>query len=167
MQLLLMRHGEAKPVGVDGISIDADRVLSDAGKTKVMEAAEGLMECGITRLDKVYSSPLKRALETAEIVAEVFNFSGEIISTQALEPGFDQKEVIELLKHHSPDDKILVVAHQPDLGKLASRFLGGSPDEGMKLKAGDICALSTPSIPPDEKAAELDFLVTSKDQFCV
>ncbi|MEM9493488.1 MAG: phosphoglycerate mutase family protein, partial [Myxococcota bacterium] len=67
MKLYLIRHSNAVDAG-DGIS-DGHRFLSAEGRTRCREVGRVLREAGVT-LDAVVTSPLVRAVQTAELLAD-------------------------------------------------------------------------------------------------
>src|SRR5262245_1584012 len=72
MNLYLIRHAEAVPLGVDGISDDEDRPLTEMGKQQCRAVALALRQLGV-RLEKLRTSPLVRARQTAEEMLLHFN----------------------------------------------------------------------------------------------
>jgi broad specificity phosphatase PhoE len=66
MLLYLIRHGESTHNAAGRIQGQSDAMLSDLGRRQGLAAAEALRSLP---LDAVYSSPLRRAKETAETVA--------------------------------------------------------------------------------------------------
>ena len=71
-ELYIMRHGLAVARGTEGFSDDSKRPLTPDGKEKMRDVAKGLKRAGV-KLDWIVSSPLIRAVETAEIVAATLN----------------------------------------------------------------------------------------------
>ena len=67
-ELYIMRHGLAAERSVTTVMEDAKRPLTPEGKQKMREIAAGLIRAGL-EADWIVSSPLARAVETAEIVA--------------------------------------------------------------------------------------------------
>ena len=86
MKLLVVRHGPAgdpeawKAEGRD----DRLRPLTPDGKKAMRQATAGLGRL-IRRVDVIISSPLVRATQTAEIVAERYNISRERQDEYALQ----------------------------------------------------------------------------------
>ena len=70
MDLFILRHGEAGTRLSSNIN-DGLRSLTDAGRKEVLGVAKGLKKIGV-KFDIIASSPLKRAHETATLVASVF-----------------------------------------------------------------------------------------------
>jgi phosphohistidine phosphatase SixA len=67
MRILLVRHGEAVPY--DTTPVDERRWLTPAGRAGVRDVAQALAKRGV-RLAHVYTSPLVRAVQTAEILVQ-------------------------------------------------------------------------------------------------
>lgn len=65
MKLVLIRHGESVDDILDCYGGAADYPLSDSGKRTAEDVAQSLSEISV---DKIYSSPLKRAIQTAEAI---------------------------------------------------------------------------------------------------
>lgn len=65
MKLILIRHGESVDDILDCYGGAADYPLSDSGKQTAEDVAHSLSEICV---DKIYSSPLKRAIQTAEAI---------------------------------------------------------------------------------------------------
>ncbi len=65
MEFYIVRHGIAEGYAAGG---DAERALTEEGRTKIAEVAAGLARAGV-EIDHLYSSPLLRARQTAEILA--------------------------------------------------------------------------------------------------
>jgi len=128
---------KSKPFAVNG---DSDRALTEQGKSKMARAAQGLRKIKVD-LDLVLTSPLRRARETAEIVAG--QLGGVKIETlDALSPGAEPSAVITALRHHQDLRSIALVGHEPDLGHLASFLLAGSPSAcHVTFKKGAVACL--------------------------
>src|SRR5438309_1343090 len=71
MELFLIRHADALSLGERGITNDEDRPLSEKGESQSELAAKALHTKGIV-LDKLLTSPLLRARQTAEILLRVW-----------------------------------------------------------------------------------------------
>src|SRR5579864_3782830 len=70
-RLYLLRHGIAVPPGTEGYE-DDDRPLTSKGERRTRQVAQGLRRLRL-KLDRIISSPLPRALRTAELVAETLD----------------------------------------------------------------------------------------------
>jgi phosphohistidine phosphatase len=143
MKLYVMRHGPAEDDSATGR--DADRALTTAGRERVRAIAAALMEKGEAPF-MVLSSPLVRALETAEIVAEVTQLArrareepkaqiggatGAVEIRRELGMGSDKLGLLaELVR--AQRKRVMIVGHEPDLSMLVTSLIGHPPDGGMQ-----------------------------------
>jgi len=119
MQLYFLRHGEADWPG--WTKPDDERPLTDFGKKEVRQVAKFLDRLNVNP-DLIVSSPLPRALQTAEVAAE--QLKTKLRQDEALEPGFGISELSTLLKrHHSK--ALMLVGHEPDFSSVISALTGG------------------------------------------
>jgi phosphohistidine phosphatase len=151
MDLYIMRHGAAEERGAQWPD-DAQRPLTEDGRRKAREVAQGLAAEGVA-LDAVFTSPLVRARETAEIVAKELGLSAKLRETKNLAPGADPEALLGELRASAPAAVgLMVVGHEPDLGMLVSRLLTGDPslvDAPMK-KAG-VARIEVDALPPGRR----------------
>jgi phosphohistidine phosphatase len=127
MQLYFLRHGEADWPG--WTKPDDERPLTDFGKKEMRQLGKFLNRLKV-KPDLIVTSPLPRALQTAEIAAE--QLKTKLRQDEALEPGFGISELSTVLKrHHSK--LLMLVGHEPDFSSVISALTGAS----LKLsKAG-------------------------------
>jgi len=127
MQLYFLRHGEADWPG--WTKPDDERPLTDFGKKEVRQVGKFLNRLKV-KPDLVVTSPLPRALQTAEVAAE--QLKTKLRQDEGLEPGFGITELRTVLKqHHSK--VLMLVGHEPDFSSVISAVTGAS----LKLsKAG-------------------------------
>lgn len=123
MQVLIVRHAEA--VDSRAAPTDAMRWLTAHGRTTATRVGGALTKLGI-EYTRIFTSPLVRAVQTAELLASMQpRFSGPItvhppLSTeegttaQALEPVYQATE----------DDVIMLVSHMPKVRSLAGHLCG-------------------------------------------
>lgn len=141
MQLLVVRHAPAgdKIVFAQSGRPDDERPLTDEGRRKMREGAAGLRRL-VERLDAIATSPLQRALETAEILAEAFD-SSTLETVEALSPGSPPAELMPWLGRHPAASLVAVVGHEPHLSGLVSWLLCGSTRPVVELGKGAACLL--------------------------
>ena len=121
MQVLLVRHGEA--VDMRSAPTDHDRWLTDTGRQTVTKVGKVLSGLDL-RYSCVYTSPLVRAVQTAEILAATHaDFRGPLEVQVALstEAG-STAQALEPLEHAADDDLIVMVTHMPKVGVLAGHL---------------------------------------------
>lgn len=153
IELYLMRHGIAADLGEGGVLRDADRPLTLEGRAKLKMAATGIRQLGL-KFNLILTSPLLRARQTAEVVAEVLDLQHKVKIIESLAPGraFVEGEgkhaeiFLELGAYQF--ERALLVGHMPDLSELASYLLTGNRNLNVEFKKGTICAIEVASIPP-------------------
>jgi phosphohistidine phosphatase len=121
VQVYLIRHGHAVDEGA-GIS-DEQRYLTKKGRKTMREVGRVLKEAGV-ELDAVLTSPLVRAVQTAELVAERLDFLGLIEALPALVPGVPVRVAAAELA--SRGAAVAVVGHEPGISMLCA-YLAGRP----------------------------------------
>ncbi len=143
----IMRHGPASPRGAAGITDDSKRALTPEGKKKMEEIARGLTRLGV-ELDWIVTSPLARAVETAEIVADSIPSKVLMDITDTLIPGGPPEALLAFLAKHPHRKRVLVVGHEPDLSELAARLIGAGRHAHLSFKKGGCCRISFDEFPP-------------------
>ena len=120
MELLIIRHAIAFERNRDHWADDAARPLSPAGIRRSRKAAAGLKElCKVP--DRLLTSPLIRARQTAEILTEVAGWPPAEMAPE-LKPGAGAAAVLTLLAKDR-SKRIAIVGHQPDLSALLTACL--------------------------------------------
>src|SRR5260370_17723815 len=125
MQLLVVRHGIAEEREAWAPRNDSLRPLTADGKKKMKEAAKGLRAI-VPRVDMLATSPLTRAMETAVILAKVYD-KGTPTTVDALAPGQRPPALAPWLRSQVTHKTVAIVGHEPGLGPLAS-WLTPAPD---------------------------------------
>jgi phosphohistidine phosphatase len=123
MRLYVMRHGPAEEAAASGV--DADRALTPAGRDRVRSVAKELAAAGEAPLH-IVTSPLVRAVQTAEIVAVTTNLSergGTVEVRREVAPGGDNVKLAYRLAVEGAE-RVMLVGHEPDLSGLLATLLG-------------------------------------------
>ncbi len=138
--LYLLRHGLAVPHGTVGVR-EEDRPLTAEGKKSVKQVAAGLRQIGI-QPDRIVTSPLPRARETAQITADALGSADRLELSKILEPGVAARQILEWLMTRQ-ETNLLLVGHNPNLTDLLALVIGlpaGTP--ALELKKGGVAALA-------------------------
>lgn len=136
--VMLMRHGQA----VDDAPHlgDEGRWLTAKGRERTRQVARLLVERGSVA-EVIYTSPLVRAVQTAEIVASVLDYRDELSALGELVVHGRPRTVAEMIfAYDGPASTLLFVGHEPSLSVLANTLLGAHEWGGFK-KSG-LLALS-------------------------
>lgn len=121
MQVLLVRHAEA--VDMRSARTDYERSLTDGGRRTMSEVGEALVKMGLG-YSCIYTSPLVRAVQTAEILAATqpgFDGPVEVLAALSTEEG-TTAQALAPLDHAGDDDLIVMVSHMPKVGVLAGHL---------------------------------------------
>ncbi len=140
MQWLLIRHAIAVPSGTPGIP-DDERALTAEGEKRFRKAARGLVRL-VPQPDAILSSPLPRALRTAEIAAAAWGRL-RAQAEPALATGHfaDWEAAVARL---GAIDLVALVGHEPHLSMLLARMLGSKRSEGFAFKKGGVALVDLP-----------------------
>ena len=134
MQIYILRHGIAE-VATRGMS-DADRALTAEGTKKLRTVLKAAKAIGVEP-DLLLTSPYLRAVQTAEVAAEVLGYRGKTLEVDALRPGGIPREAWDEIRAHQDSDSVIVSGHEPLLSSLAA-FLLGTPSLWIDLKKGSL-----------------------------
>src|SRR5262245_64180072 len=106
MNLYVMRHGIAVEQDDPAVSSDAERPLSHKGVKRMRKAAKGVRRLGIA-FDAVLTSPLLRARQTAEIVANALDIDGRLEEISGLAPESSVEHLMFGLTRYQDREHIL------------------------------------------------------------
>lgn len=124
MKLYVMRHGSAEDQAESGA--DGDRALTPSGRKRVWDVARILVELGEEPL-LLITSPLVRAVQTAEIVAigtKIGDRGGSVEVRRDMSPGGQTMHLAHRLAAEGRK-RVMLVGHEPDLSGLVSALVGG------------------------------------------
>jgi phosphohistidine phosphatase len=147
MQLLVIRHaaaGEREDWARTGKSDDL-RPLTDEGRREMRDATAGLRKV-VKQIAVLATSPLVRAVQTADIVAE--SYDARRVTTEVLRPDASFDAFARWAREHrDADGAVAIVGHEPHLSELVSWLLAGSKDSFLDLKKGAACLLDIDGAP--------------------
>lgn len=161
MNLYLLRHSNAEDLPPQGESGDRLRRLTAAGREKARRigAAMARLDLGI---DLILTSPATRARETAAEVLAKLDPQPPLEECEGLWIGGDFRPVAARLRREWKRlGNVLLVGHEPDLGRLASQWLTGGPDLRLIFKKGGLCKLSVSRLTA-ARCATLEWHLTAK-----
>jgi phosphohistidine phosphatase len=151
MIVYVMRHAEA----VEGSDLLQDewRYLTEKGRSAAENVSSLIAKFGHkTRL--TITSPLTRAVQTAEIAAVMACRKNVVVASELLLPGADISGVLAHLKGCKDAKRVMLVGHEPQLGALTAALLGLKA-EIPTLKKGACVAVE---FDPDKGVKQACFL---------
>jgi phosphohistidine phosphatase len=113
MNLFILRHASAG-TGTTTPEVDRKRPLDKEGVRHCLLLARGLNSMKI-EFDLIVSSPLKRSLQTATLVATETGCKSRVLQSDSPAPEASLKDFKKLLEEYRDRDNILVVGHNPNL----------------------------------------------------
>jgi phosphohistidine phosphatase len=137
MEIFLVRHGVA--VDRESEGPDAFRPLTGKGRRRFHKTAKSFARLGC-KLDLILTSPLVRAVQTAEILACEAKH-GEVAVLEELDPRFEVADLLKALRKRANGARsVALVGHEPQLSSVLAA-LAGVEAESLDLKKGGIVRL--------------------------
>lgn len=146
MILYLMRHANAGIPRGNPI-LDAKRSLIKEGKEQCMLMAR-LMSALKVQVDVVVSSPLKRALQTAQFVATELGYDGKVEISPALALDAKFADFQNLLAKYAHREGVLVVGHNPNVFQFLGRLISGNGGAAIRMRKGSVARIDLDRHPP-------------------
>ena len=152
MKLYLIRHTTPHDVAPS----DDARTLTAQGKEEARIVGTALGKMGV-RPVRILTSPLVRARQTAEIIAQALVAECGIEPVEELKNGFSTVSLLRLLKRCGPDDEVLLVGHMPGLADHIGQLIGAGSNAGFGLGKGSVACIET--LEPKAGSGQLRWLM--------
>jgi phosphohistidine phosphatase len=133
--------------------LDQWRYLTEKGRADAKTICASIAKVG-PKPRLTITSPLTRAVQTAEIAAEKACRKNMVVASELLLPGADIGELVAHLKRCRDAKRIMVVGHEPQLGLLVATLLGRE-DDSISMKKGACVMLK---LDPDTDGKPAGFL---------
>jgi phosphohistidine phosphatase len=156
MILYMVRHASAGE-HLDNPKKDEKRPLD----------AEGIDQCGHVgralaalnaQPDVIISSPLKRATQTASLIANELGHEGKLQLEVSLRPEGSYADFRHMLEKYSKHDGVMVVGHNPSISEFFARLIGKAGCEAqVDFKKGAVARIET-----GRHSARLNWFFTPK-----
>jgi phosphohistidine phosphatase len=157
MDLFILRHGDAN-ITTKKLVDDSKRSLSDAGVKEIENVSELFSKFEI-KFDWIYSSPLKRAKQSAEIISKKQKKS-KFVELDELKPEGSVEAVCKKLSKQK-EATTLIVGHNPLLVNLVSYIISPANRPRLSLKKGGLVKIKTLALEP-HLSGELEWLLAPK-----
>lgn len=158
MDLFILRHGDAGRHSMMSRD-DSKRSLTLGGKREIEEITKGLESLGV-EIDYIFTSPLLRSKQTAEIVFNHIKCKNQINELEELKPEGNRLQLYEKLSTLKQNSSVLIVGHEPYLSELIGDAISGRSSR-IDLKKGGLARIRTISLLPKIQG-ELRWLMTPK-----
>jgi phosphohistidine phosphatase len=156
MDIYFLRHASAghyNPAGNDD-----KRPIDKTGVQQSHDVGRALAALDL-KLDVVISSPLTRAMQTAEIAAGELGHKNKIVIDDALCPEASYEEFEDLLVRYGKNKAIMLVGHNPSMTEFLNRILAGSDSAGfIDFKKGAVAKVEK----DESETAVLKWCMTPK-----
>jgi phosphohistidine phosphatase len=140
MNLFILRHASAG-VRRPNPLLDVKRPLDKDGKSHCLHLAHVLNAMKIS-FDLVVSSPLKRSLQTAQLVATETGYEQKILISNALLPDAPYTQFQRLLKECAAAENLLIVGHNPNLTAFVGQLIADPIPARIRLRKGAIARVT-------------------------
>lgn len=121
MKIFLIRHAEAIDYDTDTVKDDEYRFITANGRTVTRKVAKLIKE-ELKDLDKIFTSPLIRSVQTAEIFAVRLKFKNEVELVNELRNDYSAASLQVLIDKNSALNSIALIGHEPKMSLLVRSF---------------------------------------------
>ena len=156
-EIYLVRHAIAAERG-DEWPDDSKRPLTEQGISRFKECVGGLKGLEAV-IDEIFTSPLVRAKQTANLLAAGIDGRPTVKVLDALAPGHSPATVMAHLAKAAKRTRLALVGHEPDLGELAAHLIGAR--RPLPFKKGGICRIDVAGL-SSKAGGTLVWFVTPK-----
>jgi phosphohistidine phosphatase len=144
MNVFILRHASAGVRRANPL-LDLKRPLDKEGKSQCLHLAHVLNAMKVS-FDLVVSSPLKRSLQTAQLVATETGYEQRILISNALRPEAAYPQFQQLLRDCAVYDNVQLDGHNPNLSAFHGKLVGAAEDEAatarIRLRKSSIAKVS-------------------------
>jgi phosphohistidine phosphatase len=146
MDIILIRHAEAGDRDATKFPNDDRRPITPEGRKRQTTIARAMKRMGIT-FDYLVTSPLDRAVQTAEVLAEVFGLDEAPVQNEALGHTCTPRNVLKLLMKFPPREAVALVGHEPAFSQVAAALVSRDGDLHIELKKSGVIGIGFPGAP--------------------
>lgn len=141
MNVYLVRHAEAIELDNEIVE-DNFRYITPFGRKRAISSAKKAKELGV-KFDLILSSPLVRAVQTAEVFAHTVGYKGEIKTAIELMGGNTFSRFLQMLKRNERFESIGLFGHAPDVNNFAINMLkhNGVHELKINFRNSSVCKI--------------------------
>jgi len=149
MKLLIIRHAIAVARSSADLP-DDERPLTGRGRRRFREAAAGLARI-VDRPDALLTSPLRRAVETAEIAAKAWGRMEPVEEPALAGSDLDAMLAAAMARAQGAGDAgdltVVLVGHEPSVSALVARLIGSARGDALEFRKGGAALIELPGAP--------------------
>ena len=157
IDLFTLRQGEAGN-RMTVVEKDSERPLTPEGRAEMQKIAKSLKGVGL-QTNRICTSPLRRARETAEIAAKILKIP-ILEAWDELKPDGSKPALYRKLARLENNSRLILVGHEPYLSSMIGEIIGTTSTR-IVLKKGGIGKVRITSFTP-RISGELRWLLTPK-----
>ena len=146
MILYLMRHANAGTIR-ENPALDSKRALVKEGKEQCMLMAR-MLNALKAPIDMIVSSPLKRAMQTAQLVGTELGYDAKVEISPALGLNASYADFQNLLAKYADREGVLAVGHNPLIFQFLGKLVTGNGAASIRMRKGSIARVDMSSHPP-------------------
>jgi len=157
MIIYFVRHASAGSPKKLNPKKDEKRPLDSDGVHQCTQMGRVLASMDVT-VDAVISSPLKRATQTASLVANELGYEGKLIIENALRPESKYDQFRDMLRKHPRADAVMVVGHNPNFSEFLGQIIADNGSQAfVDMKKGSVAKVER-----EQKKFVLHWLITPR-----
>lgn len=153
MTIGFLRHAEAEDVAAS----DFERKLTPKGLDQAAKAGNFCVRNGLLP-DLIITSPVVRARQTAEVVAEATG--SDLIEARWLACGMETADFLHQIAAYSHINFVLVVGHEPDFSEAIGCLIGMIDPSCLKIRKASLAVVDIAA--PNQGCGQLQFLVPAR-----
>ena len=137
MKLLMIRHGKAedRDAWAQKKIADSERPLTTEGIEEFTLVSKALLQL-IPNLNRIFSSPFKRTMQTAEILQKAYSDT-KISATDVLLQGTPWKDVQTFIqKEWSKEGVIAMIGHENHMSTVLASLISATDENSVRFKKG-------------------------------
>jgi len=153
MDLFLLRHADADTEALT----DEGRTLSEKGANQTRKVAQ-FCETHMLKPEIIVTSPVRRAHETAQIMADLLH--ADLHEGRWLACGMRAEMALDELRGYQKFQRVMLVGHEPDFSLFATHLLGLGDRSRIRIRKASLTQIELPAFAPG--AGILQFSIPSR-----
>lgn len=139
MKIFLIRHAEAAEINSGIIESDDYRYITSNGRKLTIKTAKFLRDY-FKDPEKIYTSPLIRAVQTAEAIAVSIKYKHDIFPVNELRNEYSTASFQKLLKENADLESVAFVGHEPKMSYFV-KILTGKRELNFSFGKTGVCLI--------------------------